>query len=211
MIAGLIGKKLGMSQLFTTDGKIVAVTLIQAGPCMITQIKTDEKDGYNAIQVGLIEKVLPKRLNKPLKGHLKKVDSSPIKKLIELPIIDKSKIKLGLKITAADVFEENEMINVTGITKGKGFQGVVKRHKFSGGADTHGSKTHRAPGSIGASSFPSRVFKGQRMAGRMGGNKLTIRNLKILKLDAENNIIALKGCVPGYNGSYLILYKQYEG
>jgi len=208
MIGGLIGKKIGMSQLFTPEGKIVAVTLIQAGPCIITQVKTNEKDGYEATQVGLIEKVSPKRLNKPMKGHLAKANSPNVRKLIEFPIIDKNKIKVGEKVTAADVFKESEIIDVAGVTKGKGFQGVVKRHRFRGGADTHGSKSHRAPGSIGASSFPSRVFKGHRMGGRMGGDNLTIRNLKILKLDAENNVIAVKGCVPGYNGSYLILYKQ---
>jgi large subunit ribosomal protein L3 len=208
MIGGLIGKKIGMSQLFTPEGKIVAVTLIQAGPCIITQVKTNEKDGYEATQVGLIEKVSPKRLNKPMKGHLAKANSPNVRKLVEFPIIDKNKIKVGEKVTAADVFKESEIIDVAGVTKGKGFQGVVKRHRFRGGADTHGSKSHRAPGSIGASSFPSRVFKGHRMGGRMGGDNLTIRNLKILKLDAENNVIAVKGCVPGYNGSYLILYKH---
>lgn len=208
MISGLIGKKIGMSQLFMSDGKVIPITLIQAGPCVITQIKTNDKDGYEATQIGLIEKVSPKRLTKPLKGHLAKAESPPVKKLVEFKIVDKNKIKIGAKVTAADIFSENEIIDVTGITKGKGFQGVVKRYRFAGGADTHGSKSHRAPGSIGASSFPSRVFKGQKMGGRMGDDKLTIRNLKIVKLDAESNIIAVKGCLPGYNGSYLILYKH---
>lgn len=211
MIGGLIGKKIGMSQLFMPDGKLIPVTLIQAGPCVITQIKTTDRDGYDATQVGLIEKVSFKRLNKPLKSHLAKAESPPVRKLVEFEIMDRNKIKIGGKVTAVDVFSENEVIDVAGITKGKGFQGVVKRHRFAGGANTHGSKSHRAPGSIGASSFPSRVFKGQRMGGRMGGDKLTIRNIKIIKLDAENNVIVVKGCVPGYNGSYLILYKHLQG
>lgn len=208
MINGLIGKKLGMSQLFDADGNIIPVTLIKAGPCVITQIKTVQKDGYQAVQIGLVEKISEKRINKCLKNHLKKAGSPPTKKLIEVEAKSIDNLKLGDKYTAADIFSENDLVNVTGITKGKGFQGVIKRHRFSGGPDTHGSKTHRVPGSIGSSSFPSRVFKGKRMGGRMGGKKHTIKNLKVIKIDKENNIIAVKGCVPGFNGSYLVINKN---
>lgn len=208
MIGGLIGKKVGMSQIFSPEGKMIPVTLIQAGPCVVTQLKTEEKDGYQALQMGLIEKVSPKRVNKCIKGHLNKAGMPPLRKLAEVPVAKIENIKPGDKITAGDVFKENEAIDVTGTTKGKGFQGVVKRHRFHGGSATHGSKTHRKPGSIGASSYPSRVFKGTRMGGRMGGDTNTTRNLKIVKIDKENNLIVVKGCVPGCNGSYLLIKKQ---
>jgi len=208
MIGGLIGKKLGMSQMFSPEGKMIPVTVIQAGPCVVTQLKTAEKDGYKALQMGLIEKVSPKRINKCVQGHLNKAGSPPVRKLVELPVGVLENIKLGDKITAGDVFKENDVIDVTGITKGKGFQGVIKRHGFHGGPKTHGSKTHRTPGSIGASSYPSRVFKGQRMGGRMGGAQLTLKNLTIIQIDKENNLIIVKGSVPGFNNTYLLIKKQ---
>lgn len=208
MISGLIGRKLGMSQLFDKEGNVVPVTLIKAGPCVITQIKTIQKDGYQAVQIGMIEKISEKRMNKCLRNHLKKAGSVPVKKLVEVEAKSIDGLKLGDKVTAADIFAENDMVSVTGNTKGKGFQGVIKRHRFSGGPDTHGSKTHRVPGSIGSSSFPSRVFKGKRMGGRMGGKRQTIKNLRIVKIDAENNIIAIKGCIPGYNGAYVVINKN---
>ncbi|OGF61681.1 MAG: 50S ribosomal protein L3 [Candidatus Fischerbacteria bacterium RBG_13_37_8] len=210
-MGGLIGKKIGMSQIFTPEGKVIPVTVIQAGPCVITQLKSIEKDGYIATQLGFIEKVSPKRITKGMKGHLDKAGSPTVRKLIELPAIDADKLKIGDKITAADIFTADEIVHIIGTSKGKGFQGVVKRHHFGGGPDTHGSKTHRTPGSIGASSYPSRVYKGQRMGGRMGGERVTMKNIKIISIDKENNLVVVKGSVPGHNGSYLILYKKMRG
>jgi large subunit ribosomal protein L3 len=209
MIGGLLGKKVGMSQLFSSEGKVIPVTIIQAGPCIITQIKTIDKDGYLSLQMGLIEKVSPKRITKSIKGHVQKAGSPPVRKMIELPIDTIENLKLGDTLTAADIFKEQEIIDISGITKGKGFQGVVKRHHFSGGSATHGSKTHRIPGSIGASSYPSRVYKGTRMGGRMGGAKLTIKNITIIKIDKENNLVVVKGSIPGHNGSYVLIKKQW--
>ena len=208
-MSGLIGKKLGMTNVFDIKGNSVGCTVIQAGPCYVTQIKDREKDGYSSIQLGY-EDLNPKKVTKSMKGHFSLSKVSPKKKLVEFRNFRKdfdSKVKLGMEVKVQDLFNENEFLDVTAISKGKGFQGVVKRHKFAGaGQNTHGQHTrNRAPGSIGAGSTPSRVFKGMRMAGRTGGNQVTIQNLKIHKIDTDQNLIFVGGSVPGSNNSYVIL------
>ena len=208
-MSGLIGKKLGMTNVFDIKGNSVGCTVIQAGPCYVTQIKDREKDGYRSIQLGY-EDLNPKKVTKSIKGHFSVSKVSPKKKLVEFRNFRKdfdSKVKLGMEVKVQDLFNENEFLDVTSISKGKGFQGVVKRHNFAGvGQNTHGQHNrNRAPGSIGAGSTPSRVFKGMRMAGRTGGNKVTIQNLKILKIDKKENLIYVGGSVPGAKNSYVVL------
>jgi len=191
----ILGKKIGMSQVFSEDRRVIPVTLIEAGPCVVTQLKTEEKDGYQAVQVGFGEK---KKINKPLTGHLKDLGKFGCLREIR----EAGDFKIGDKIDAA-VFEEGDKIKITGISKGKGFQGVMKRHGFHGSPATHGHKhDHRAPGSIG-SAFPEHVLKGKKMAGRMGGDQVTVKGLKIIKVDKENNLLAIKGAVPGRKGTVL--------
>ena len=203
---GLIGKKIGMTSVFSVEGKNIPCTVIEAGPCIVSQVRTIEKDGYEAVQLGFQEKK-EKHATKPEIGHFKKAGTTPKKKLIEFEGFGDD-VKLGDIITA-DMFEPSSLIDISGISKGKGFQGVVRRHGFGGvGESTHGQHNRlRAPGSIGASSYPSRVFKGMRMAGRMGGVKITVQNIEVLKVIPENNLVIVKGSVPGANGSYLILLK----
>jgi large subunit ribosomal protein L3 len=203
---GLIGKKVGMTSLYGADGKSIPCTVIEAGPCVITQVKTAEKDGYDALQIGFDEKK-EKHETKAMLGHFAKAKASPKKMLVELADFA-NEYKLGDTITV-DIFEEDSWVDVVGTSKGKGFQGVVKRHGFRGVNDaTHGQHNRlRAPGSLGASSYPSRVFKGMRMAGRTGGNRVKMLNLKVLKVMPEKNVILVKGSVPGAKGSYLILEK----
>jgi large subunit ribosomal protein L3 len=203
-MSGLIGKKIGMTSIFDQDGKIIPCTVIEAGPCVVTQVKTLEIDGYEAIQLGYDEK-RESRTNKPLMGHFRKAGTSPKKILAEFSRFEERK-QFGQTLTV-DVFSEGEYIDVVGHTKGKGFQGVVKRHGFHGVGDaTHGQHNRlRAPGSVGASSYPSRVFKGMRMAGRMGNARRKMINLQIMKLIPEKNLVVVKGSVPGPKGSYLIL------
>ncbi len=205
-MSGLIGKKIGMTSFFDESGKNIPCTVIEAGPCVVTQIKTKEKDGYEALQLAFDDKREDK-VNKPLKGHFAKAKTQPKKILTEFTRFEKEHRKNFGDILKADVFIEGEYIDVVGISKGKGFQGVVKRHGFHGvGDQTHGQKDRvRAPGSIGASSDPSRVFKGMRMGGRTGGNRVKMINLQIMKLIPEKNLVIVKGSVPGPNGSYLIL------
>ncbi len=205
-MAGIIGKKIGMTSTYTADGKNLACTVIQAGPCVVTQVKTKEKDGYEAIQLGFGEKKEHKT-SKPMQGHFKKANTTPKREIVEFEF-DKS-FELGTTITAADVFAEGDKIRAIGTSKGKGFQGVVKRHNFSGvGGATHGQHNRlRAPGSIGACSYPARVFKGTRMGGRMGTDRVTVRNLKILKLMPEQNLIIISGSIPGANNSFVYLEK----
>ena len=208
-MSGIIGKKLGMTSYFDANGKNIGCTVIEAGPCFVTQIKNRDTDGYRSIQLAY-DDIRPKSLIKSLKGHFEKSKVSPKKKLIEFRNFRKEfdeKVKLGMEINLKDVFNENEFLDVTSISKGKGFQGVVKRHNFGGvGQNTHGQHNrNRAPGSIGAGSTPSRVFKGMRMAGRTGGNKVTIQNLKILKIDQKENLIYVGGSVPGAKNSYVVL------
>ena len=203
---GLIGKKIGMTSVFSVEGRNIPCTVIEAGPCIVSQVRTIEKDGYEAVQLGFQEKK-EKHATKPEIGHFKKAGTTPKKKLVEFDGFGDD-VKLGDIITV-DMLEPQNFIDITGISKGKGFQGVVRRHGFGGvGESTHGQHNRlRAPGSVGASSYPSRVFKGMRMAGRMGGAKITVQNIEVLKVIPENNLVIVKGSVPGANGSYLILLK----
>lgn len=205
-MSGLIGKKIGMTSIYDASGKIVPCTVIEAGPCVVTQVKTVEKDGYSAIQLGYDEKK-EKNTNKPLKGHFAKAGTTPKKILHEFTRFEEGHKKNFGEVLDVTVFEEGEYVDVSGTSKGKGFQGVVKRHGFRGVGDaTHGQHNRlRAPGSMGASSYPSRVFKGMRMAGHMGNAKVKVTNLQILKVVQEKNLLVVKGSVPGANGSYLII------
>ena len=205
-MSGLIGKKIGMTSIFDDSGKNVPCTVIEAGPCIVTQVRTDEIDGYNALQLGFDDKA-EKNTVKAEKGHFKKAGSDVKRKVVEFQGYDKE-YKIGDSI-GVDHFEEGEYVDVSGISKGKGFQGVVKRHGFAGvGQASHGQHNRlRAPGSIGAASYPARVFKGMRMAGRMGGNKIKVMNLRVLKVVPEKNLLLLKGCVPGHKNSYLTIEK----
>ena len=202
---GLIGKKIAMTSIFSETGKNIPCTILQVGPCKVTQIKSIEKDGYNALQLGYLEQK-ESRVSKALKGHLKKVNSVPLKKLVEFPAdID---VELGQDLNV-EVFEVGDFVTVSGTSKGKGFQGVVKRHNFRGVGDaTHGQHNRmRAPGSIGAASYPARVFKGMRMAGQTGNAKVKIENLEVLKVMSDKNIIVVKGSVPGARNSYITIEK----
>ena len=205
-MSGLIGKKIGMTSIFDDSGKNVPCTVIEAGPCIVTQVRTDEIDGYNALQLGFDDKA-EKNAVRAEKGHFKKAGSAVKRKVVEFQGYDKE-YKIGDSI-GVDHFEEGEFVDVSGISKGKGFQGVVKRHGFAGvGQATHGQHNRlRAPGSIGAASYPARVFKGMKMGGRMGGNKIKVMNLRVLKVLPEKNLLLLKGCVPGHKNSYLTIEK----
>jgi large subunit ribosomal protein L3 len=205
-MSGLIGKKIGMTSVFSVEGKNIPCTVIEAGPCPVTQIRTIEKDGYSAVQLGFLDKK-EKHATKPEIGHCKKAGTSPKKKLVEFDGFGDN-AKLG-DVVSVDLFEPSTFVDISGISKGKGFQGVVGRHGFGGvGQSTHGQHNRlRAPGSVGASSYPSRVFKGMRMAGRTGGNNVTVQNIEVLKVIPENNLLIVKGSVPGANGSYLIITK----
>ena len=207
-MSGLIGKKIGMTSVFDAEGKNIPCTVIEAGPCVVTQIRTEETDGYAAVQLAYDEKK-EKHTSAPLMGHFKKANTTPKCKLVEFANDFNKELQLGDTITVSDIFAEGEesWVDVTGISKGKGFQGVVKRHGFAGvGGQTHGQHNRlRAPGSLGASSWPSRVFKGMRMAGRTGGDRVKILNLKVIKVIPENNLILVKGSIPGAKGSYVIV------
>ena len=197
-----------MTSVFGTDGKNIPCTVIEAGPCVVTQIRTEEKDGYAAVQLAYDEKK-EKHTSAPMLGHFKKANTTPKRKLVEFSNDFAKELQLGDQVTVSDIFEDGEetWVDVTGISKGKGFQGVVKRHGFGGvGGQTHGQHNRlRAPGSLGASSWPSRVFKGKRLAGRMGGDRVKILNLKVIKVIPENNLILVKGSIPGAKGSYVIV------
>lgn len=205
-MSGLIGRKIGMTSLFDENGKNIPCTVIEAGPCVITQVRTEEVDGYSALQLGFDDKA-EKRTSKALQGHFKKAGSSAKKKVVEIQDF-REEYKLGDQLTV-ELFKEGEFVDVSADTKGKGFQGVVKRHGFAGvGQATHGQHNRlRAPGSVGAASYPARVFKGMRMAGRMGGNKVTVQNLRVLKVVAEKNLLVVKGSVPGHKNAYVIIQK----
>ena len=205
-MSGLIGKKIGMTSIFDDSGKNVPCTVIEAGPCIVTQVRTEEVDGYKALQLGFDDKT-EKNAVKAEQGHFKKAGSTVKKKVVEFKGYDKE-YKIGDSIKV-DHFEEGEFVDVSGISKGKGFQGVVKRHGFAGvGQATHGQHNRlRAPGSIGAASYPARVFKGMKMAGRMGGEKVKVMNLRVLKVIPEKNLLVLKGCIPGHKNSYLTIEK----
>ena len=203
---GLIGKKIGMTSVFGADGKNIPCTVIEAGPCVVTQIRTVEKDGYAAVQLAYDE-ISEKHASKALKGHFEKAGTTPKRKLVEFKADFAQELKLGDVLTVADIFADVQFVDVVGTSKGKGFQGVVKRHGFAGvGGQTHGQHNRlRHPGSLGACSWPSRVFKGTRMAGHMGNARVKVFNLEVLKVMPENNLIVVKGSVPGAKGSYVIM------
>ena len=205
-MSGLIGRKIGMTSIFDENGKNIPCTVIEAGPCVVTQVRTNEVDGYEALQLGFDDKT-EKHATKADLGHFKKAGTSAKKKVVEFQGFE-GEFKLGDNITV-EVFSEGEFVDVQGVSKGKGFQGVVKRHGFGGvGQATHGQHNRlRAPGSVGASSYPSRVFKGMRMAGRMGGENVKVQNLRVLKVVADKNLLIVKGCVPGHANSYVIIQK----
>jgi len=205
MIPGILGKKIGMTQVFRADGVAVPVTLLKAGPCMVTQRKTPTSDGYDAVQLGLVEFIKPSRINRPLTGHLKKSGAEGARFLQEFRMRPgDNDLKPGDKVLVSD-FKPNDKVDVIGVSKGRGFAGVVRRHHFGGGEGSHGSMFHRAPGSIGASSFPSRVVPGMRMGGQMGNEQVTVRNLEVIDIDTEDNVLVVKGAVPGPNGAYVVV------
>jgi large subunit ribosomal protein L3 len=206
MIQGLIAKKIGMSQHFDDAGNVVPVTILKAGPCTVVQKKTAEKDGYAAVQLGFVEERAVRNPVKPQVGHFKKAGVPVVKKLQEVGCSDLAAVKEGDQVLV-DIFEVGEMIHVVGTSKGKGFAGVVKRHHFAGGDAAHGSMFHRAPGSIGASSYPSRVVKGMRMGGHMGQDRVTVRKLKVVATDKDQNLLIVKGAVPGAKGGYVLVKK----
>ena len=204
----ILGKKIGMTQVFRPDGQVVPVTLLKAGPCMVVQRKTPTSDGYDAVQLGLVEFVKPQRINKPKTGHLKKAGVEGAKFLREFRMRPgDDDLKAGDQVLV-DQFKPKDKVDVIGISKGRGFAGLVKRHHFGGGAATHGSMFHRAPGSIGASSFPSRVLPGMRMAGHMGHSRVTVRNLEVIEVDTQDNLLVVKGAVPGPNGGYVLVRRS---
>lgn len=205
MTPGILGRKIGMTQVFRPDGQVVPVTLLKAGPCVVVQRKTPLTDGYNAVQLGLMEYVKAARINKPQGGHLKKANADGVKFLRELKMRPgDDDFKPGDQVLV-DQFKPAEKVDVIGISKGRGFAGVMKRHNFRGGDGSHGSMFHRAPGSIGASSYPSRVWPGTRMAGHMGHDRVTVRNLEIIDVNTEENVLMVKGAVPGPNGGYVVV------
>ena len=209
MVTGIIGRKVGMTQVFDADGTVHPATVIKAGPCVVVQAKTAQTDGYEAIQLGLVEET-PAKANKPTQGHFKKASVPATRVRREVRVTaggDPETLNVGDQVLVTGIFADGDRVDVIGTSRGKGFQGVMKRHNFAGGAATHGSMFHRAPGSIGASSFPSRVVKGMRAAGRMGGDQVTVRNLKIVQVDGENHVMLIRGAVPGAPGTYLIVRK----
>lgn len=204
MIDGLIGRKVGMTQLFEPDGSVVPVTVLAAGPCVIVQIRSKEKDGYEAAQVGFVEPGAGKRVNKPVRGHFDKAKVPPARMLREFRVSGDAKVG---ETVLASMFSPNDVVDVVGVSKGHGFTGVMARHNFSGGGASHGSMFHRAPGSVGASAFPSRTFAGMRGAGRSGGARTTVRNLTVVRVDAEKNLIAVRGAIPGPSGAYVTIHR----
>jgi len=207
MVNAILGKKLGMTQIFQENGDVVPATVLKAGPCVVVQRKTAQKDGYEAAQLGLVELPAPKRLTKAMEGHFKRAGANPVRFLREVRLaVESAEIKVGDKVLV-DQFTVNEYVDVTGISKGRGFAGFHKRHHFGGGGAAHGSMFHRAPGSIGASAFPSRVLKGMRAAGHMGVDRTTVRNLRVVKVLPEDNALVVEGAVPGPQGGYVVVRK----
>lgn len=204
MVTAIIGRKVGMTQVFETDGTAVPATVIKAGPCVVVQAKTVQTDGYEAVQLGLVDATVPKA-NKPTVGHFKKANAPATRITREVKVAAGGDAAKAGDQVLASIFNQGDRVDVIATSRGKGFQGVMKRHNFAGGAATHGSMFHRAPGSIGASSFPSRVVKGMRAAGRMGGERVTTRNLKVVGVDTDNHLIVLRGAVPGAPGGVVVL------
>jgi len=206
-VQGIIGKKVGMTQVYAENGRAYPVTVIEAGPCVVVQRKSKDKDGYSAVQLGLVEARKAKSVTKPMKGHFDKAGLPPCRVLREFRVEDGAEVKVGDKVSVG-LFAPGDTITVCGVSRGKGFQGVIKRHNFRGGAATHGSMFHRAPGSIGASAFPSRVLPGMKGAGHMGTDKVTLRNVKVVRVDAGNNLLVVRGSVPGAGGSIVVIRKN---
>lgn len=208
MVDGLIGIKVGMTQVFDENGVVVPVTVIKAGPCVVVQKKTKDLDGYEAVQLGLVEFIRPSRVNKPRTGHFKKAGVPPCRVLREFRSVEsETLLNVGDQILVNQVFQPMDKVDVVGTSKGKGFAGLVKRHHFAGGAASHGSMFHRAPGSIGASAYPSRVVPGMRAAGHMGSETVTVQNLHVVRIQEQENILLVKGAIPGPNGKYVIIKK----
>jgi large subunit ribosomal protein L3 len=206
-VQGIIGKKVGMTQVYAENGRAYPVTVIEAGPCVIVQRKSKDKDGYSAVQLGLVEARKAKSVTKPMKGHFDKAGLPPCRVLREFRVEDGAEVKVGDKVSV-ELFAPGDTLTVSGISRGKGFQGVIKRHNFRGGAATHGSMFHRAPGSIGPSAFPSRVYPGTRSSGRMGGKQTTMKNLMVVRVDTENHLIYLRGAVPGARNTVVKIVKK---
>ena len=207
MVNGIIGKKLGMTQLFAPDGTVTPVTVIKAGPCIVVQKKTVNTDGYDAVQLGLVEEKAPRKVNKPTEGHFKRAGVPPTRVLREVRIqASEDGTNVGDKVLV-DIFNQDDLVEIIGRSKGRGFAGFIKRHGFGGGRATHGSMFHRAPGGIGASAYPSRVFKGTKMAGHMGNERKTIKNLRVVAVDTDNNLLMIHGAVPGPTGAYVLIKK----
>jgi len=207
MIEGLIGRKIGMTQIFHENGVVTPVTVIEAGPCVVVQRKTGERDGYEAVQLGLVDAKAAKRANKPARGHHEKAGVPPTRTLREFRLLGQTELKPGDPVSV-EIFHGVAKVDVIGTSKGKGFQGVIRRHGFGGGRATHGSMFHRAPGSIGQSAYPSRVLKGMRAAGRMGGGRVTVKNLEVVRVDPERNLLLVRGAVPGAAGSTLLIRRS---
>ena len=209
MITALLGKKLGMTRVFTEDGRWIDVTVLEAGPCTVVQRKTKDNDGYDAVQLGFGD-IKESRCNKPMTGHFSKAGVSPKRTLRELRIEEGSELKAGDEIKA-DIFQSGDRVDVSGTSKGKGFAGVIKRHGFSGGPGGHGSHLHRAPGSIGQSADPAKVYKGKKMPGHMGNKRVTVENLEVVNVDTDKNLLLLRGCVPGATGGLVTVRKSLKG
>ena len=210
MVTGILGRKIGMTQLFSEDGAVTPATVIKAGPCVVVQRKTVERDGYDAVQLGLVED-RPARANKPTAGHYKKASVPPTRGRREVPLAEGGDAPAEGDQVVASLFTDGEQVDVIGLSRGKGFQGVMKRHGFSGGRATHGSTFHRAPGSIGQSAWPSRVIKGMKGPGRMGGDRVTVLNLRVMQVDAEQHVLVVKGAVPGAPGGLVMVRKAVAG
>jgi large subunit ribosomal protein L3 len=210
MLNAILGRKLGMTRVFTEDGRWIEVTLLQAGPCTVVQRKTNSTDGYDAVQVGFEERA-ERKTNKPLAGHFKKQGVTPQRVLKEFRVQPEESLKPGDKIVGTDIFKTGDRVDVQGRSKGKGFAGVVKRHGFSGGPGSHGSHSHRVAGSIGQSADPSKVYRGKRMAGQMGDANITTQNLEVLLVDADKHLIGVRGAVPGANGGLVVVQQTVKG
>ena len=207
-VPGILGRKLGMTQMLAEDGTVVPVTVLKAGPCVVVQRKTKEADGYEAVQLGLVEFIKPGRVNKPMTGRFKKSNVPPLRFLREIRLGEaKEEAKAGDKVLVEELFKPDDKVDVIGVSKGRGFAGVIKRHGFAGGAKSHGSMFHRAPGSIGASSFPSRIWPGRKMPGQMGNKRVTARSLRVVQVDSDEHLLLVRGAVPGANGNYVTIQR----
>jgi large subunit ribosomal protein L3 len=207
---GILGKKLGMTQIFADDGAMVPVTILKAGPCLVVQRRTSAKDGYEAAQIGLVEERSPRRVSQAMQGHFAKAGVAPVRRTEEFTLSPDDEVAPGDEVKVT-IFQENDFVDVSGTSKGKGFQGVMRRHGFAGGRATHGSMFHRAPGSVGQASDPSRVFPGQRLPGQTGGKRVTTKNLRVIKVDEEKNLLYVKGAVPGSRNGYVAIRRAKRG